>query len=257
LEPGNLHRASRAGHTLEAGHEVLRLVVAAALGARATPFMFWLMRRYPLIENAGGGFRWRHVGLQLVGMLAAALALILVSCVLAAWCFMHKGVPSADEIRGELISNGLLLVFALCVFQMLAYLKYLARLPVRAPAPPAAGPPVPGTRFLTRVAVKTRGRLSYVDLADVEWIETQGNYLALHTGTATHLIRETAARFETQLDPAHFVRIHRRILLAVDRLRDMRPEGNGDATVRLHSGQELRVSRRYREGLKQRMAAGA
>jgi DNA-binding LytR/AlgR family response regulator len=97
--------------------------------------------------------------------------------------------------------------------------------------------------------VKTRGRVTLVELDDVDWIETQGNYLALHVGSAVHLIRESHARFEEGLDPARFARIHRRMIVAVDRIGDIAPLGAGDAALRLKDGTELRVSRSFRDRL--------
>jgi DNA-binding LytR/AlgR family response regulator len=90
-----------------------------------------------------------------------------------------------------------------------------------------------------------------VPIETVDWIETQGNYLALHVGAATHLIRETSVAFEAKLDPARFVRIHRRTIVAVDRVRELSPLLNGDAVVRLTDGRELKVSRGYRAMVRQ------
>jgi two-component system LytT family response regulator len=66
------------------------------------------------------------------------------------------------------------------------------------------------------------------------------------------MIRATLASFEVQLDASHFVRIHRRLIVAVDRIRDLRPAGNGDAIVQLVDGRELSASRRYRKVIEQR-----
>jgi two-component system LytT family response regulator len=95
-----------------------------------------------------------------------------------------------------------------------------------------------------------------VDLDAVDWIETQGNYQALHVGAATHLLRETSERLEARLDPARFVRIHRRAIVAVGRVRKMEPLANGDANVHLSNGAELRLSRRHRAALRSRMEGG-
>jgi DNA-binding LytR/AlgR family response regulator len=104
---------------------------------------------------------------------------------------------------------------------------------------------------IASVRVKTAGRQIEVALSDVDWIETQGNYLALHTGTAVHLLRETSLRFEAKLDPAAFVRVHRRTLVALDRVLEINPLGNGDASLVLRGGVSLRVSRSYRDKLRE------
>lgn len=149
-------------------------------------------------------------------------------------------------MRDQLAGNWLLLVFAICAFTAIAHAVHFFPRRTGEASLPSSRP--------TRVAVKTRGRLSYVDVAGIEWIESQGNYLALHVGGRSHLIRETLASFEGRLDPHRFVRVHRRVIVAVDRIREIKPLANGDSTLTLHDGRELRASRRYREVLRKRWA---
>jgi two-component system LytT family response regulator len=101
----------------------------------------------------------------------------------------------------------------------------------------------------THISVKTRGCVRLIALSSVDWIEAQGNYLALHVGNSSHLVRETAANFETHLDMSGFIRIHRGATVAVDRIASVQRLGKGDAQVTLTTGQEIRASRRYREAL--------
>ncbi|HEY2345771.1 MAG TPA: LytTR family DNA-binding domain-containing protein, partial [Xanthomonadaceae bacterium] len=105
-----------------------------------------------------------------------------------------------------------------------------------------------------RVAIKVAGRLRLVEQASIDWMESQGNYLALHAGPTMHLIRRTLADFEAELDAGRFVRIHRRVIVAVDRIGEMKSLANGDATLQLIDGQQLRVSRRYRETVRKQWA---
>jgi DNA-binding LytR/AlgR family response regulator len=98
-----------------------------------------------------------------------------------------------------------------------------------------------------RGRVNTRGRIDLVRLDTVDWIESQGNYLALHLGGATHLVRDTLTRLEPQLDPARFVRVHRRAIVRIDRVDAMAPLSGGDAELRLTTGARVRVSRAHRE----------
>ena len=104
-------------------------------------------------------------------------------------------------------------------------------------------------RLSQQIPVRARGRVTFVELSDVDWIEAQGNYLALHTGPLSHLIRESLARLEPRLDPQRFARIHRGIIVAVNRIRDIKSRGAGDASLHLKDGTELRLSRNYRERL--------
>ncbi|HTE44452.1 MAG TPA: LytTR family DNA-binding domain-containing protein [Gemmatimonadaceae bacterium] len=108
---------------------------------------------------------------------------------------------------------------------------------------------------LDRVAVKVDGVLKIVRTADVDWWETDGNYIRLHVGGTSHLIRMTAASIEPQLDPRSFIRIHRRYIVNVDRIVEVQPWFAGDAIVVLRNGAKLRLSRTYRERLHARLGA--
>jgi hypothetical protein len=234
LEPGNILHARSMGHTLAVDREALRIGVAALLGCSTAPLILALNRRFPIF-GAGG---WRSIAIHVAGAATLSFVLIMISCVLAAWVLMGKPAPSADEIRGQLAANWLLLIFALCAFAALSQAMHR-----RPKTPPASA-----------IAVKTRGRLGYVDLASIEWIEAQGNYLALHVGGQSHLVRETLQGFARRLDEARYVRVHRRAIVAIDLIRQIQPLANGDSTLILQSGQTIRASRSYREILRRRWA---
>jgi two-component system LytT family response regulator len=102
-------------------------------------------------------------------------------------------------------------------------------------------------RSLTRLAVRQSGRILLVDLADVDWIESADNYVTLHAGAREHLVRETMARLERELDPNRFVRIHRRAIVQVDRIAELVPTAHGDFVVRLRDGRTLMLTRAFRE----------
>jgi two-component system LytT family response regulator len=108
---------------------------------------------------------------------------------------------------------------------------------------------------LDRVAVRVDGVLKIVRVADVDFWETDGNYVRLHVGGASHLIRSTAASIEPQLNPRAFIRIHRRYIVNVERIVEVQPWFAGDAVAVLRSGAKLRVSRTYRERLHARLGA--
>jgi two-component system, LytTR family, response regulator len=108
---------------------------------------------------------------------------------------------------------------------------------------------------LDRIAVKVDGVLRIVRTADIDWWETDGNYMRLHVGATSHLIRMTAASIEPQLDPRTFLRIHRRYMVNVDRIVEVQPWFAGDAIVVLRNGVKLRLSRTYRERLHARLGA--
>jgi len=109
-------------------------------------------------------------------------------------------------------------------------------------------------RRLERLMVKSGGRIFFVRIDDVAWIEAAGNYVRLHVGKDVHLLRETLTALEKKLDPARFVRIHRSTIVNLERVRELQPVFHGDYVVILHDGVELVVSRGFRDHLKDALA---
>lgn len=120
---------------------------------------------------------------------------------------------------------------------------------------PGADPDGPSTRSscLERFAVPERGRWTVIPAASVDWIEASGDYLTLHVGEKRHLLRGTMVSMEARLDPRSFLRIHRSTIVRVDRVRSVESGEHGDYTVLLHGGEELRVSRGYRDSVLERL----
>jgi two-component system, LytTR family, response regulator len=104
-------------------------------------------------------------------------------------------------------------------------------------------------RPLERFLVRTRGRMVLVPVEDVDWIGAAGNYVAVHAGGQIHLVRGTLQELEERLPAERFVRIHRSSIVNLDRVREMHPWSHGDLMVVLEGGEELRLSRRYRDRL--------
>src|SRR5262249_56545121 len=104
-----------------------------------------------------------------------------------------------------------------------------------------------------RLVVKSGGRIYFVRTADIDWCEAAGNYVSLHVGQHSHLVRETMNRLETQLDPDQFVRIHRSTIVSVDRIQELRSSFNGEHVVMLRDGSRLTLSRGYRDALQARL----
>ena len=100
---------------------------------------------------------------------------------------------------------------------------------------------------LDRFTVTRSGRTSVVNVDDIDWIESDGNYVSLHVGPQRHLVRGTLTATATQLDPTRFVRIHRRFIVNVTRVRGIEPWLGGDSLLLLHDGQKLRLSRNFKQ----------
>jgi two-component system LytT family response regulator len=112
---------------------------------------------------------------------------------------------------------------------------------------PVSTTEAPRTRFVERVCVRSAGRAQFVRIADVDWFESFGNYVRLHTAGARVLLRSTMRQLVAQLDPSCFARIHRCATVNLDRVVEMRPSAtSGDYVVLLASGVRLRLSRSFR-----------
>ena len=290
LEPGNIFRANQAGISLDPSHELLRIGLAAMLGASVTPLLFQLTEHFPVLCMA----HWRRLSIHALGTAGLGFGLIAASCLLAAWVFDQRWLPTLRQVQEQLSANFTIVFFALTVYSVIAHLAFLQRL-MRGKLHSGTGGGVVGMHndntemdaehrpgapdsansdywpmqtsvggddgsvaaavepYLRRIETKMRGRSSVLELSDVDWIETQGNYIALHAGTNVHLVRETLVRFEARLNPRHFVRIHRRMIVAVDRVLGMQAVANGDTRLLLTGGSELRASRSYRCVILQRL----
>ncbi|MGV3708398.1 MAG: LytR/AlgR family response regulator transcription factor [Gemmatimonas sp.] len=112
-------------------------------------------------------------------------------------------------------------------------------------------------RFTDRVLIRNDGRSFMVRMADVQWIESAGNYVVLHAGKDKHQLRETLTNLEHRLDPAQFVRIHRRVIVSVDAMRELQAWFGGDQIMILKDGTRLRVSRNFREHVADRLSGVA
>ncbi len=105
-----------------------------------------------------------------------------------------------------------------------------------------------------RLVVKSGGRLFFLRTDEIDWIEAAGNYVRLHVGPVSHLLRETMNAIEGRLDPEKFFRIHRSRIVNMERIQEMQPWLNGEYAVLLRTGTRLTLSRGYREKLQDRLA---
>jgi two-component system LytT family response regulator len=90
--------------------------------------------------------------------------------------------------------------------------------------------------YARRFAVRTASKLSFVRVDDIDWIDAAGNYAQLHAGGTVHLVRETMKILETQLNPDVFVRVHRSIIINIDRVASIEPYSHGEYIVTMKDG---------------------
>ncbi len=127
---------------------------------------------------------------------------------------------------------------------------------VPAPAVDGTSPGVAApSRYASRVLVKHDGRMFFVKVGDIDWIEADRNYVRLHVGKTAHTIRERISHIEETLDPRMFARIHRSTIVNLNRVREMQQWFSGDYVVILESGARLRLSRHYRDRVERQVGA--
>ena len=129
--------------------------------------------------------------------------------------------------------------------RLVALLDDLARRGSAAADAPATG----AGRYTRRLVIKSGGRATILPVRDIDWIEAEGDYVKVHTGKVTHLLRDTMRHLEGDLDPVRFVRIHRSTIVNVERIKELQPFFRGEYVVALHDGTSLKLSRGYKEHL--------
>jgi len=108
-----------------------------------------------------------------------------------------------------------------------------------------------------RIAVRKNGRVIFVTIEEIDWIEAADNYVCLHCKGETHVLRETIREMEARLDPARFVRVHRSAIVNIDRIRELQPWFRGDYRVILRDGTTLTLTKNHREKLDSHLLLGS
>jgi len=98
-----------------------------------------------------------------------------------------------------------------------------------------------------RLAIRDGQRIVRVELDSIQWIDAAGDYMCIHAGNETHVLRATMRDLERRLDARRFQRIHRSTIVNLARVREMRPHLNGEYFLVLDSGHELKLSRSYKD----------
>ena len=111
----------------------------------------------------------------------------------------------------------------------------------------------PQSRTAERLVVRNQGQVLFLNVTDIDWIEAADYYACLHVGADTHILRRSLSELEEDLGDEKFIRIHRSIVVNVDRIHGLELQASGEYEVVLKSKVRLRLSRRYRKRLQDRM----
>jgi two-component system LytT family response regulator len=104
----------------------------------------------------------------------------------------------------------------------------------------------PPQKYLERLVVKSSGRIFFLQVGEIDWIEAADNYVSLHLGRESHLIRETLTGLEARLNPEEFLRVRHSAIVNIRRIRELHPLFKGEYEIVLQNGSKLISSRRYR-----------
>jgi two-component system LytT family response regulator len=102
---------------------------------------------------------------------------------------------------------------------------------------------------LDRLPVRSQGRISFVNTAEIDWVGAADNYVELHVGKMTHMVRMPLSTLAGRLPSDRLVRISRSQMVNLDRIKEIRSKSHGDYLILLQNGTRLTGSRNYRDNL--------
>jgi two-component system, LytTR family, response regulator len=101
-------------------------------------------------------------------------------------------------------------------------------------------------KYLARLSIKNGGRILFLSVDEIDWIEAADNYVLLHAGRDSHMLHSTMNSLEERLDPGAFLRIHRSTIVNLQQIKELHPMFHGEYRVILKDGTELASGRSYR-----------
>jgi two-component system LytT family response regulator len=111
-------------------------------------------------------------------------------------------------------------------------------------------------RDTSRLAVKSGGRIVFLREEEIDWIEAAANYVRIHGSGREYLVRDTLNSFAERMSSRRFLRIHRSIIVNVDRISELEPCNGSEYIILLRDGKELPVGRSYRESVESALQVG-
>jgi uncharacterized protein YggT (Ycf19 family) len=230
-------------------HQGARQAWWPSLGYSGAIFSIWALLTGPLVWLVRKiHARVRHLGIRMVLLVLlcpVTCAIHVFGFALLYWpLYSNEGsIPSRSVMGERMFVRNLdtnTLIYVLIVGTTVWRLAD-RRQPSRRPEPSPSFAPCEAPPLRARV----RGQLRLIPLPQIDWIQASGDYVEVHAGTDSVLLDESLTSLDARLPP-DFARIHRQHIIRLDRIREVRSAGRGDATVILASGAVLRLSRRYR-----------
>jgi LytTr DNA-binding domain len=235
-----------AAHPLSGWQALAASLCSWYLWGLLAPLVVWLGRRFQ-VDRANFG---RHFFIHLGASLDLAFLHVLAS--VGIQDLLHAAAGQPFLFADKLVDNFTLfyhwdvLIYWAILAVVHAY-DYHRDLEARQAALAELERRVARPDVLERVLVEDDGRRVFVRTADVDWVEAAKNYVRLHIGERTYVLRSTLTALEERLDTRVFRRINRSALVNLDRVQELQPWFHGDAICILKSGARLTVSRNYRD----------
>ena len=101
--------------------------------------------------------------------------------------------------------------------------------------------------------IKGSGPIRFIKVQDIDWIEAADYYVQVHSQGSAHLLRESLRNLERELNPRHFMRVHRSAIVNLDRIQQLEPDAHGDYRVALEDGTRVKLGRGRKETLQARL----
>lgn len=115
----------------------------------------------------------------------------------------------------------------------------------------AEGQAITQDSYPEHIAIKESGEITRVAVNAIEWVDAAGDYMCIHASNETHILRRTMKELEKELNPKVFQRIHRSAIVNLNQVEKLCSRQNGEYHLILHNGEELKVSRSYKDKIKQ------
>lgn len=104
--------------------------------------------------------------------------------------------------------------------------------------------------YPARILIKANKKMLFVDTADIYWLEASGDYIKIHLKGNNYLVNDSINNFENKLDPEMFIRVHRSHIVNVKFITEFKPYFNGEYILLMANGQEVKLSRSYKDKIK-------
>lgn len=109
-------------------------------------------------------------------------------------------------------------------------------------------------KYARRLVIKSSGRVTFLAVPEIDWIEAADNYVRIHAGEESHLLRETMNSLEDRLDPDQFVRVHRSRIVNIEKIKELQPIFRGEYEIVMRNGKRLESGRAYRDRIQKLLA---